>query len=377
MKHNNYNQHKKTSKSPDKKTNTKHAKVAHNEFEINLNKVSPSLTEKTKMKKSNEQFIVSDDGILPVKKSKIDPKADEFSMNKNDDICDISFANTVEMLLEQESSDSDDMFEFSGNSSVFFKETASTSLDINNKLCHLSEPEEVVDKGVETLNINKGALTIVKDTLYIHGATRLTVVKGCVEILGYRISENEVHDVYSLRGTSLLSINKIPHESHLNITEISKKLNIDKTTLSNFLMNIEDDALIFCETLDNKLIKVLDKYVPQQLIPSTDLRFKFIQDSNDMNLINITQSWHDLINYIKDNSRILIAGGKGVGKSTLLRYLVNKLLIKYSKVLVVDLDPGQAEFTIPGCVSCTVITKPLLGPNYTHLQKPERYYYKS
>ena len=47
--------------------------------------------------------------------------------------------------------------------------------------------------------------------------------------------------------------------------------------------------------------------------------------------------------------RLMVAGGKGVGKSTFLRFLVNRVLAEVgAPVLVVDLDPGQAEFTVPG-----------------------------
>ncbi len=46
----------------------------------------------------------------------------------------------------------------------------------------------------------------------------------------------------------------------------------------------------------------------------------------------------------------MTVGGKGVGKSTLNKYLLNRLLKKRNKkpVIFVDLDPGQAEFTMPG-----------------------------
>lgn len=42
-------------------------------------------------------------------------------------------------------------------------------------------------------------------------------------------------------------------------------------------------------------------------------------------------------------------------------------------VLVIDLDPGQCEFTVAGNISATVVRTPLLGPNYTHLKKPEMF----
>lgn len=68
-------------------------------------------------------------------------------------------------------------------------------------------------------------------------------------------------------------------------------------------------------------------------------------------------------------------GGKGTGKSTFLRYYVNRLVTQPGgggPVLVVDLDPGQSEFTVPGSVTATVVRAPLLGPNFTHLRTPDK-----
>jgi polynucleotide 5'-kinase involved in rRNA processing len=45
---------------------------------------------------------------------------------------------------------------------------------------------------------------------------------------------------------------------------------------------------------------------------------------------------------------LVAAGGKGVGKSTMLKYIANKLIDQVGPVLWIDLDPGQAEFTLPG-----------------------------
>ena len=77
----------------------------------------------------------------------------------------------------------------------------------------------------------------------------------------------------------------------------------------------------------------------------------------------------------------------------MLRYIANRLIQEYGKILWIDLDPGQAEFTLPGLslllnfgilkegnskfyyflisgyMCCTIVTEPLLGPNFTHLAK--------
>lgn len=59
----------------------------------------------------------------------------------------------------------------------------------------------------------------------------------------------------------------------------------------------------------------------------------------------------------------------------MLRYLVNKTIVA-GPVLVIDLDPGQPEFTVSGLISATLVTEPLLGPNFTHLKQPDKYILK-
>lgn len=58
-----------------------------------------------------------------------------------------------------------------------------------------------------------------------------------------------------------------------------------------------------------------------------------------------------------------------MGKSTFFRYLVNSLLsMQRSKgVLCLDFDPGQAELSLPTCLTFLHVKSPLLGPPYTHL----------
>ena len=80
------------------------------------------------------------------------------------------------------------------------------------------------------------------------------------------------------------------------------------------------------------------------------------------------------------NPRLMVVGGKGVGKSTFMRYVTNRLLNgiaslddpakePFPTILLIDLDPGQAEFTVPGCLSATKVSRPIMGPNFTHLDQ--------
>lgn len=72
--------------------------------------------------------------------------------------------------------------------------------------------------------------------------------------------------------------------------------------------------------------------------------------------------------------RICNLGGKGVGKSTFGRWLINRILSSGSneKVLYLDFDPGQTEFNPPGMLAVHVVSEPVFGPNFSHLKHPEK-----
>lgn len=75
---------------------------------------------------------------------------------------------------------------------------------------------------------------------------------------------------------------------------------------------------------------------------------------------------------------ILICGPKSSGKSTFAKLLVNKLLTtqgettnqkktgKINGVALLDLDPGQPEYSAPGQLSLIHVQKPNFGPPFSH-----------
>lgn len=68
--------------------------------------------------------------------------------------------------------------------------------------------------------------------------------------------------------------------------------------------------------------------------------------------------------------RVVVCGRQNTGKSSLLRVVANTFLNVCPEVLYLDCDPGQCEFTPAATVSLTRVTKPLLGPPFTHVQTP-------
>lgn len=63
--------------------------------------------------------------------------------------------------------------------------------------------------------------------------------------------------------------------------------------------------------------------------------------------------------------RVLVCGRRGVGKSTFMRFLVNRFLgAGATSVNLVDTDPGQPEIGPPGTVSVASVSVPLLSAGF-------------
>ncbi|XP_034948907.1 polynucleotide 5'-hydroxyl-kinase NOL9 [Chelonus insularis] len=236
-----------------------------------------------------------------------------------------------------------------------------------------------------------------------HGKLKIQILYGAVEIYGATLDHSNTttpRELYSPRGTSFIEIRAIQSKtSALNdqssMEKILKKNNLDPDDVlkhCNTVGDIKKDWAIFIlQNFDNNLITFLEEYFSHKLFPSlqdssdyswTDRRraefilqahiFMEDDDKKTINVSNFKNVAKKLLHKweVNKNMRALMAGGKNVGKSTNMRYLVNKLLEKCEKVIVLDLDPGQSEFTPPGCISLNIIESYLLGPNFTHLQTP-------
>ena len=81
---------------------------------------------------------------------------------------------------------------------------------------------------------------------------------------------------------------------------------------------------------------------------------------------------------------VLVCGDANTGKSTFCRFIVNKLLKRYSfwktfstlflvrceKVGFLECDVGQPEFTVPMVTALHLVTTPVFGPAYLNHRKP-------
>jgi len=69
--------------------------------------------------------------------------------------------------------------------------------------------------------------------------------------------------------------------------------------------------------------------------------------------------------------KAVVCGAKGVGKSSLIRYLVNRILSRHHVVALIDCDVGQPEYNPPGLMSLHLLVDPVLSPPHLHMRTPE------
>ena len=243
-------------------------------------------------------------------------------------------------------------------------------------------------------------------TVYLKGAVRIKVVfGGAVRVLGASVDASSPEQtVYSPRGFSLLGIEAVAGEGHGNPYFFTGEEAEQSFAWSPDLVDMVRKRAT-CENC----VAVVMKRVDEEWLQFVARRFRltanhtaslFGSDKSDstsdveksLNVkfygIGLEELCEPPGRIFRENSdwetavksavltaeknrtpRVLVAGGKGVGKSSFLRCYVNRLrkLLNAKSVLYLDLDPGQAEFTIPGCVSATVVSSNLLGPNFCHV----------
>lgn len=264
--------------------------------------------------------------------------------------------------------------------------------------CDSDGAEECSNKQVEKQTIKRTKLYEMEQDKYLlllpiderftfQGKLQVTLVSGDVEIFGYRLNNcslNKTLNLYSpRRNMQFCILSKQPYES-LTLPELEAFLE-DKLSKSD-LQDLKKvftifDSLLIIEKLDSVYSPILkhycdeadlfyDKEIMQEVSPiASNLDCLLdLSIANDRKLFTEGYKWK----MIQPEKCTVICGGKGVGKSTLLKYLINTQLMRNQSVLCLDFDPGQSEFTAPGAVSAVLVKEPLFGPNFTHIIKPEK-----
>jgi polynucleotide 5'-hydroxyl-kinase GRC3/NOL9 len=96
-------------------------------------------------------------------------------------------------------------------------------------------------------------------------------------------------------------------------------------------------------------------------------------------LLTIAPEWNRAIMELDDavfrnNTTVCVTGPKSSGKSTFCRLLANRWITRpqpastsrQTKVVFLDIDPGQAEYSPPGVISLLELREPNLSPSFCH-----------
>jgi len=243
-----------------------------------------------------------------------------------------------------------------------------------------------------------------KSRLCFTGKLLVKVLYGAVKIYGSILNKSTgTIEVYSPRGYSNIAIEnseEFPESSIENVWTALAAESITRDSESKLQVDVDNIqsgmAVLVLQNFENNLTLFLKTYFPHfKLFPNVknphhfswtdrkraerilqaNLHLEQYDNFNYRRLIIdpcITDIAERMLNLWRANkwSCTLIAGGKNVGKSTSVRCLINSLLRTSEKVVLVDVDPGQAECTPPGCISYSLIEEPLMGPNFTHLKAP-------
>lgn len=236
------------------------------------------------------------------------------------------------------------------------------------------------------------------------GKLLVKVLYGAVKIYGSTLNKSTgTTEVYSPRGYSNIVIEtseEFPEDSIDDVWTMLAAEGVTRDSESELQVNVDNvqlgTAVFVLQNFENNLTLFLKTYFSYfklfpniknpcyfswtdprraEIILQANLRLGQCDDVNYRRLIIdpcITDIADRMISRWRANewSCTLIAGGKNVGKSTSVRCLINSLLRTSEKVVLVDVDPGQAECTPPGCISYSLIEEPLMGPNFTHLKTP-------
>ncbi|XP_050094798.1 polynucleotide 5'-hydroxyl-kinase NOL9 [Anopheles aquasalis] len=243
------------------------------------------------------------------------------------------------------------------------------------------------------------SLVMMKKPLHLTGHVSVQALFGKVEIMGYTLDKAEKRTVYAARGYNAVNLTPIPDPETFQrpaFEAILQKLKSQFTrrTIDELLklFNPTDYVLLLLDAeleKRNTTVRIVHRYLEEyDLFPASNttttaplrateywLNVRLLEPradgSSKLPLFQANPAWSDVI--LHTDSRLLVLGGKGAGKSTLCQFLLNRSIKTFDRILLIDLDIGQPLLTAPEMISATVLDVPLLGvASFTVAQQPVR-----
>ncbi|KAG8883466.1 Polynucleotide 5'-hydroxyl-kinase grc3 [Tulasnella sp. 331] len=276
--------------------------------------------------------------------------------------------------------------------------TAAGTSDLSCLASSLSSFEPKLGANVFPSSIDGGVVIILapEDTLCITGTVSLTVLHGSVDLLGTRLTKSpRAHPIFAPRSAPL------PIISCSTSAAISAPISPSESLPPKvfYFLDEKNCALLLrplttgveglekvCGTFDG----VFDGADDTDEVLSICGFHPVYSAANNLQPFTFTPEWKRALDEVAPPTsdslshtstaipRPLVAmvkGPKRTGKSTFARTLLNRLCCWYRQVAFLDCDLGQSEFSPGGMVSLHVVSHPVFGPPFTHLQRPYMAHY--
>ncbi|KAL8946743.1 MAG: hypothetical protein Q9222_006901 [Ikaeria aurantiellina] len=230
-----------------------------------------------------------------------------------------------------------------------------------------------------TLNLGGNTLTLI-------GQYEIWIQKGAVSLMGAVLYPSST--AYAVHAPSVHSLPPIKPIKNPFASSSQEVI----VTISNFNNGIR--ALKHVSPNFGRIWNKADEHPGEQLRAfgeSTQRTFTFLGLSSDdthkrpLRLLEPPSDWQALISTVlctksaDQPKQILVCGPKGSGKSTFTRMLINALLTKsgnehknnrhiklFNSVALLDMDPGQPEYSPPGEISLVQVGSCSFGPPFCH-----------
>lgn len=329
---------------------------------------------KRKSLKKQLKSLKSENGFSISMKTKLSPSNSNIS-SEIDSIKNCSYESFIDECPEDISDGSSNSVVFSlptkeiqynaSENSVYLQET---SIEISN------ESEEDTSYIYENFIINNALVVILKHSqkIKLYGVSDCKVLYGKIELFGSIFGRKSAKfPIYSPKGSSLLTIQN--KSNYCEDVHQVNKISIELKNIDDEVVTRKDSCvLLFTKKIEHRLA-FIEKYISHKITPEMGKNPSIIiEPAGKHNVIEINNRWNKILENVNNNTKLFLCGGKGVGKSTFLRYAVNFLLPRYKEIRVIDLDPGQSELTLPGSLDICIVRNPLMGPSYTHLMQAEK-----
>jgi len=219
------------------------------------------------------------------------------------------------------------------------------------------------------------------------GTLRIKVLRGVISCQGYNIKPStEFTNIYSPKFYSALSLKLV--KSGVEVPETLESFLKSLSGLKNRPNISPNCAVALIERHSEPWIDYLTRssryltdafYMLKEVTDSLgkQIEIKIIKNDDQCKQIwTEGQGWEIPFRSMETTQKngqqpkLICIGGKGVGKSSFLRWCQNQNLNAGNKCLYLDLDPGQREFGLPCYLSLCLVDKPVLGPSICQ-PKPE------